>query len=83
MSITQINDLLNSETVNWCDRLSSNEKESCENIQIEAIQETYEELEGLLGDDISDWTWGAVHHVLLFIVHLVQSKVWILYLSVK
>ncbi|WP_457934727.1 penicillin acylase family protein [Pseudoalteromonas sp. SCSIO 43210] len=64
MSITQINDLLNSETVNWCDRLSSNEKESCENIQIEAMQETYEELEGLLGDDISDWTWGAVHHVL-------------------
>lgn len=63
-SISTLNKLLDSDAIDWCDRINSREKETCQDIIIQAMQSSYEELVGLQGDDMSDWQWGEVHQVL-------------------
>ena len=44
----------------WCDDVSTTDVETCEMIALWALDDAYEEVYKLLGDDINDWDWSAL-----------------------
>ena len=46
---------------NWCDDISTNTAESCEQIILEALDSSIKELSKLQGKDMEKWEWGKVH----------------------
>lgn len=61
VSLPMVHAALTSTKIDWCDDMETSEKESCDEIKIDALKATFSELWKLKGDDLDDWAWGDVH----------------------
>lgn len=48
----------------WCDDVKTSVPEQCQDILQNSLAAMLDEMTSLLGDDISSWAWGEIHHVL-------------------
>jgi penicillin amidase len=51
-----------SQKINWCDNLQTQLVETCDDIALQAFEDSHQELKKLLGSDMSDWQWGNIHY---------------------
>ncbi|MCP4752747.1 MAG: penicillin acylase family protein [Proteobacteria bacterium] len=54
-------EVLGKEDSLWCDNVLSTRKETCRESASLALDDAIEELEELLGEEMSDWQWGKIH----------------------
>ncbi|MFQ5603032.1 MAG: penicillin acylase family protein [bacterium] len=57
--------LLQKKTTTWFDNVNTPEKESAQNILVQSLMEASTLLTELAGEEISGWTWGRVHKLLM------------------
>ncbi len=53
--------VLETDNQTWCDDIQTSESETCQRLVHRAFQQSLEELELLLGNDMEDWHWGELH----------------------
>lgn len=53
-----INQALDHNKHNWCDRINTTQQETCEILALTALDKAIDELERLVGDN---WQWGSIH----------------------
>ena len=46
----------------WCDNISSEEVESCDQVVASALERTVRDLAETYGEDMSKWRWGEAHY---------------------
>ncbi|MFT5877367.1 MAG: penicillin amidase [Dokdonia sp.] len=63
MYLHAVPDLLRNDTSVWWDNIETNETETRTDIVRLAFEQTFNELQTQLGNDISAWNWGKVHFI--------------------
>ncbi|MBU1620595.1 MAG: penicillin acylase family protein [Gammaproteobacteria bacterium] len=63
-SMSQVLNALESKSVDWCDNTKTPVVEDCEQIKLNALRTSFEDISQLLGENAEDWRWSDVHHVL-------------------
>lgn len=53
--------ILSDDNLNWCDDITSLEKESCDSQMLKALNSADKKISKLLGSSPSDWSWGKIH----------------------
>ncbi|WP_444997364.1 penicillin acylase family protein [Aliikangiella sp. IMCC44359] len=61
LPVTKIEQALKQTDIDWCDRLDTDEQETCDDIKEDSLLSAHYELSKRLGSDISDWNWGSIH----------------------
>ncbi|WP_340679278.1 penicillin acylase family protein [Paraglaciecola sp.] len=65
---TTLSDLQNallSSGTDWCDKINTPAKESCQKIMFDALKQADADMSLLLGKNIDDWHWGDAHKLRL------------------
>ncbi len=58
----------------WCDNVKTNDiKETCQQLKTQSLKSALAWVSGQLGEDMSAWTWGALHRATLS--HKIFSRV--------
>jgi penicillin amidase len=62
--LTRVLAALQSRDFDWCDQRETPEKESCRDVEIDALRAAHSELQKRFGSDVSRWRWGKVQHAI-------------------
>lgn len=60
-SFEDIYRILSSNTYDWCDDVTTSNRESCNQAYLSALDLAIDELQGLAGSNPDSWGWGEIH----------------------